>query len=311
MGDCIKPLISIVIPVYNAADYIEQCINSVINQTYKNFELIVIDDGSTDQSYQILQKINTINFTLIKKENSGVSDTRNLGIDLSIGDIICFVDADDYIEEKYLEVFVNHYQNPDTLLIQDVYRSGNPKANYQLGVFAINNDLLILLNRNKLLANGGPVAKFYSAQIIKQQNIRFIKGVTYGEDLIFFLTYLNYVKYITYLNYVGYIYNYNNFSASTKKHSFSTYLAIDQSVAYFIDFNKISNVKELAICYHFRWDFIQSAIDRSVKITTSDFKLLRKIMNRNFLIYSNTKFRKLIYILIQLKQYSIIRKLTK
>ena len=94
--------ISIIIPVYNTEKYIERCLNSVINQKYENKEIIVVNDGSTDKSEEKINKyINKI--TYIKKENSGLSDTRNVGIEKATGEYIMFIDSDDYIEECLLD----------------------------------------------------------------------------------------------------------------------------------------------------------------------------------------------------------------
>lgn len=101
--------ISIIIPVYNAAEYLEKCVKSVISQTYKNLEIILIDDGSTDESGYICKKISDKDnrVKVIYQKNSGVSVARNNGIDNSTGEYITFIDADDYIESNYCEVLLN------------------------------------------------------------------------------------------------------------------------------------------------------------------------------------------------------------
>ena len=96
--------ISIIIPAYNAAKYIKRCVMSLKNQTYKNIEIIVINDGSTDNTLDI---INDLDIIVIDKENGGVSSARNMGLDRCTGDYIIFVDADDYVEKNYLEDIVN------------------------------------------------------------------------------------------------------------------------------------------------------------------------------------------------------------
>ena len=100
-----KGLVSIVIPVYNAENNIKVCLNSIIKQTYKNIEIICINDGSKDSSEKIIKeyKKKDSRIILINKPNSGVSDTRNLGIETSKGEYIMFIDADDYISEDYIE----------------------------------------------------------------------------------------------------------------------------------------------------------------------------------------------------------------
>lgn len=101
----IDELVSIIIPVYNVEKYLERCINSVINQTYTNLEIIIIDDGSSDRCAEICDKYSDIDkrIKVIHKENGGLSDARNSGLDICKGDYIAFVDSDDWIENKMIE----------------------------------------------------------------------------------------------------------------------------------------------------------------------------------------------------------------
>ena len=94
--------ITVIIPMYNVEKYIKRCINSIINQKYNNIEIILIDDGSTDNSYNIAHnyEINDPRIKVIKKENEGVSSSRNIGIQIATGDYITFIDADDYIKKN-------------------------------------------------------------------------------------------------------------------------------------------------------------------------------------------------------------------
>lgn len=98
-------LISVIIPIYNNEKYLDDCLNSIINQTYKNLEIILIDDGSTDASYKICEKYKEQDsrIVLIHKDNSGVADSRNLGLKASKGKYIAFIDSDDYIELNMFE----------------------------------------------------------------------------------------------------------------------------------------------------------------------------------------------------------------
>jgi glycosyltransferase involved in cell wall biosynthesis len=94
---------SVIVPLFNKEQYVEKCINSLIAQTYQNFEILVIDDGSSDNSVLRVQQIGFSKVALIAQENSGVSAARNRGIDLAKGDYICFLDADDWYEPAFLE----------------------------------------------------------------------------------------------------------------------------------------------------------------------------------------------------------------
>lgn len=102
-------LISVIVPVYNVEKYLDRCVESIVNQTYKNLEIILIDDGATDNSPEMCdewkKKDNRIK--VIHKKNGGLSDARNCGIDTATGDYFAFVDSDDYIDEKMYECLIN------------------------------------------------------------------------------------------------------------------------------------------------------------------------------------------------------------
>lgn len=102
-------LVSIIIPVYNVERYLEECINSVINQDYANLEIIFVDDGSPDKSIQLLERYAAIDkrIIVIRQPNSGVSHARNAGIEASKGDYICFADSDDYLEVNYVSYLLD------------------------------------------------------------------------------------------------------------------------------------------------------------------------------------------------------------
>ena len=115
-----QDLISIIIPVYNTGKYLNKCFDSVINQTYKNIEIILINDGSTDNSDSICleYKNKDSRIVYIKKENEGVSKARNTAIDIVKGKYIAFVDSDDFIEEDYIEKMINAIRKNDADLCE-------------------------------------------------------------------------------------------------------------------------------------------------------------------------------------------------
>ena len=106
-------LISIIVPVYNVEDYVEKCINSIINQTYENIEIIIINDGSTDNSYEICKRFKDKRIKLFTIKNKGLSGARNYGISKSKGKYLAFVDSDDYIENNMIEVLYNNLIKED------------------------------------------------------------------------------------------------------------------------------------------------------------------------------------------------------
>ena len=100
--------VSVIVPVYNVRDYLEECINSIVSQTYKKLEIILIDDGSTDGSSDICDKyaVEDRRIKVIHKENGGLSDARNCGLDNMTGDFVLFVDGDDAIKKDMIEVLI-------------------------------------------------------------------------------------------------------------------------------------------------------------------------------------------------------------
>ena len=104
-----KELITIVLPVYNVEAYLEKCLDSILKQTYRNFELIIVNDGSTDNSFEICKKYEKKDkrIIILNKENGGLSDARNFGINKASGEYITFIDSDDYIDDDYLEYLYN------------------------------------------------------------------------------------------------------------------------------------------------------------------------------------------------------------
>ena len=118
-----KLKISVVVPVFNSEKYLEKCIDSIINQTYKNIEIILINDGSSDKSEEICNSyLKTYkNIKLINQSNSGVSVARNNGLKSSTGDYVLFVDSDDWLEKDMLEIMVKEIDNFDIDIVRCEY----------------------------------------------------------------------------------------------------------------------------------------------------------------------------------------------
>lgn len=122
----IKGLISIIVPIYNVEDYLDSCINSILNQTYKNFELILVDDGSPDNCPEICDRYAKIDsrISVIHKQNGGLSDARNVGLDVASGEYIMFVDSDDLIAPNCLQLLFDSACNYNSdIVISTQYKS--------------------------------------------------------------------------------------------------------------------------------------------------------------------------------------------
>lgn len=115
-----EPLISIIVPIYNVEQYLDKCITSIVNQTYKNLEIILVDDGSTDKCSNISDKwaLDDNRIKVIHKENGGLSDARNTGLEIATGKYIGFVDSDDFISKYFVEILYKNLVNTQSDLIQ-------------------------------------------------------------------------------------------------------------------------------------------------------------------------------------------------
>lgn len=192
------PLISIIIPVYNTSLYLTRCLNSVLNQTYKNIEIIVIDDGSTDDSLQIIKKFSKVNSNIkvISQKNCGQSYARNAGLELANGKYIMFVDSDDYVNKDFCKVAYNSINNNHAeIAIFDIYR-GNDNS-FQKVTFNLNNGQISKEEALSTTINASfAVNKIYKASLFK--NIKYPVNKQY-EDI--FTTY----KLIDIANGISYI----------------------------------------------------------------------------------------------------------
>ena len=214
-------LVSIIVPVYNTEAYLPDCLDSIVNQTYKDIEIILVDDGSTDNSGRICDEYakQDNRIVVIHKENGGVSSARNRGIDISNGKFICFIDSDDTIDKLYVETLAVAINDDEVDLVlcnvRDIWINRISEKRkikeYLSGDFFADYYKLINLLRF-------PVLKLYKSQIIKKYNLKFYEDIVCAEDQIFnFEYYIHISKYVyidkAYYNY----YHRNNGSLSTIK----------------------------------------------------------------------------------------------
>lgn len=219
-------MISIIIPVYNTAPYLNPCIESVVNQTYTDWECILVDDGSTDESGVICDgwcsKDSRIN--VIHQDNRGVSAARNLGMQIAKGDFIAFIDSDDWVEKDYLSSLHNAITKDDADLavcgmildyangVHEIYAPSIDEI-FELSPESTNK--FVVLNEIYLLYP--PYVKLFKRQIIFENNISFNNSYSYGEDLLFNYQYLDHVKKISIISNSKYHYRIFSNSSLSKK----------------------------------------------------------------------------------------------
>lgn len=182
-------MISVIVPIYNVEEFLSSCIESIINQTYKNLEIILINDGSKDSSGKICDKYAQIDkrIKVIHKVNGGVSSARNAGLDVSKGEYISFIDPDDYINLNMYEKMYNIIKNSKCDIVSCDYRQINEQGDSK-DFFCLTEDKIIF-DKNNLVEqifkykNFDMVIfnKLYKASIFK--DIRFPLNVNLGEDL--------------------------------------------------------------------------------------------------------------------------------
>ena len=184
--------ISVIIPVYNTASYLPACLDSVLAQTFADFELLVVDDGSTDASPTICDDYarRDARVKVFHQANAGVSVARNLALSHACGKWVCFVDSDDTVLPDYLKDMVSVTTDDDCLVmgnISDPLFQGLVTEDVTLQ----GEDMVRYMLSHQLFNLCGPVDKLFSRRVLRENNISFPAGIHYGEDLIFLQRYIN------------------------------------------------------------------------------------------------------------------------
>ncbi len=217
------PLISVIVPIYNAEKYLNRCIDSILVQTYTNFELLLINDGSKDKSGEIIDKYaeKDNRIKVFHKENGGVSSARNKGMKNAFGEYITFIDADDYIISTFLEDFA--IENNIDLHAQGValvYNNRDLNHYYKYDISKICNIKQFYIESVDNNMISGPCSKLYKKHIIELNNITFDESISFGEDSLFIIDYISHCKIAKESNRCGYIYTHeNDISLTNYNHS--------------------------------------------------------------------------------------------
>jgi exopolysaccharide biosynthesis predicted pyruvyltransferase EpsI/glycosyltransferase involved in cell wall biosynthesis len=209
-----SPLVSVIIPIYNVEQYLEQCLVSVIHQTYKNIEIILVNDGSLDNSLEICKQWEEKDsrIRIIDKVNGGLSDARNVGLSVSKGELILFVDSDDWISINMVENMINEMQKSDTdLVVCDfikAYPDGNMQKNISIDfpstVISVERFLELSLEDNLLTSHVW--RRLYKKQLLIEN--LFPKGKNF-EDIFVVSKIINGVRNVSILNDALYFYRMN------------------------------------------------------------------------------------------------------
>lgn len=227
-------LVSVIIPVYNVEHYLKKCIDSVLQQTLKNIEILIVNDGSTDNSQSIISQYQEEFPELIKsytKENGGLSSARNFALEKANGEYITFLDSDDYLDNDYLEVLYKEAKKYNS----DMVCSGQRKV-LETGKILAELKYPVQKNPNTILRRLNISGKIYKKSYIEKHNMRFALGKTYEDDP-FNLVMLFMAQNFRIVNYEGYNQLVHEGSITSKKilDDKIPYQALEKSISYVIE----------------------------------------------------------------------------
>ena len=291
-------LISIIIPVYNVEKYIEQCLDSIKKQSYQNFEVIIVNDGSQDNTESICKKIaqSDARFKYFSKENGGVSSARNFGLDNANGHYITFIDGDDWVDPNHLEILIKSITENNSDIAICSYKEFRNNIFYiryytnkekHLLNFNIMTKEDFLINFPKLLSTNvcfnNAVSKLFRRDLVK--DLRFDNKLKYGEDLDFYFRLYLTTKNISFVNEDTYVYRIHGDSTTsgfTQEHAeqeLSIYKKMYEKI-YELDLPTINYLNKLEFLLNARKDFLANKV-----LLNEYFEYLDDIKNN--VIYPN------------------------
>ncbi|WP_432737423.1 glycosyltransferase family 2 protein [Pediococcus pentosaceus] len=316
-------LVSIVIPIYNVEDFLESCLNSVKNQSYKDIEVLLVDDGSKDNSKKICDEFIEIDdrFKYVYQKNSGVSSARNNGMRNARGEYITFVDGDDYLDKDHIEKMVNGLSQSELAISgrKNVTQNGiETEFKYDKDITFDSKELIDQILKTGIVYSF-PWNKIYKLKILHDNGIQFDESLDYGEDLVFNIQYALLTRKSTLIT--GSTYNYvhrensvsNQLDAATLRKRITDLSAIKKVIDILpddYDIEKNFLHKRIAVegSKYIRlmciYDFSVNNIEANKKIVVNAYRVIKKTLsNRERLIFfGNFKFPKAMEFLSKLKK---------
>ncbi len=214
-----SPFVSVIIPAYNAGDTIRRCVESVLGQTFADIEVIVVDDGSRDNTLAVLRQMETEDARLVvhHQDNAGVSAARNAGLALAKGEWVAFVDSDDYVTEKYIEMLLPQADCIDFTMcsLANVDADGRETAHRMLPAIPVEDLTQHVMSIGEAMSSVtvyllcGPNCKLFRRQLLSDSCVSFPSGMSFGEDAVFVLSYLQHVERVQATNAMAYFYTHS------------------------------------------------------------------------------------------------------
>jgi glycosyltransferase involved in cell wall biosynthesis len=225
-----NPVISVIVPVYNNAVFLPKCIESILSQTYSYFELLLINDGSKDESGKICDDyaLHDDRVRVFHQDNSGVSFARNKGLKEAKGKYICFVDSDDWVKNVYLEDLINAVVSDggSGLVVQGLEQYSSD-SKYIKSISFPNltlrgNQMAEVFTKMELYFYGYSCSKLYYLSVLKENDIYFNTSIDHAEDLLFMIDYIKRINYIRFCDKNNYVYIVYSGSLSNRNRSYIT-----------------------------------------------------------------------------------------
>lgn len=230
-----KNKVSVIIPVYNVKDYIQESVKSVLNQSYKNLEIIIVNDGSEDNSIELIEnyiKESSINCMIVNQENKGLPSARNAGLRIADGEFVCFIDSDDIIERNHIKKLVTAFENNDVCMAFSRFEITS--LNNRAGNMC-NNTEIKYLSRQKIidsfLKRSIPIhccATMFRRDFLLTNNLWFNERLKFGEDVDFLWRVLTTIKCCGYYKEASYKYLNRPNSLMTKQKTQNTNVFISE-----------------------------------------------------------------------------------
>ena len=291
-------LFSIIVPMYNVEDYIKECMKSILSQTFWDYELILVDDGSTDRTVDIVEKVicqNQTNSTirLIKKENSGASDTRNQGLKYAVGKYIIFMDSDDIMLPGTLKTMANASitnadlyvfslkKKRDNEIIESSLTDVSPfKIDKKKSIDALEEYLV----RTNYKITWQPWSKLFKREVIVKNNIKFDSRLYSCNDFNFFFAYFLFVHTVEFQNFPAVLYTVDRVgSISTTKMMRRIRSNTFAYVKFFNDVWNVDNTKNQLLDYA-SYLFL-CALDLCENFSKTEIGNIKEIINKNRDVY--------------------------
>uniref|UniRef100_UPI003D7F8DAE glycosyltransferase family 2 protein n=1 Tax=Pedobacter sp. TaxID=1411316 RepID=UPI003D7F8DAE len=223
----LQPQISVIVPAYNAEKSLERCLKSILSQSFRNFELVLVNDGSSDGTMALAEKYAATDprLRIISQKNGGVSAARNAGMAHAKGDYYVFIDADDWVDPPYLEGFFSLGQPAAFSMVMQGYirtrRTGViQKVVYPAHVYPPAEFSALFLDLKFIKQFPYPFGKLFEARLIKEQGLSYIPSIHYGEDLLFILSYFRHLQQFIVVNQAYYHYVFSPGSLSERMNAY-------------------------------------------------------------------------------------------